>query len=220
MTGAPTAAAHDRIGDLFHLLAAKIPSKLPDDALDRQVVPRTGDHSLNPWAVPAGFLATARDAAVLVALIVRDDEVTVLLTKRTTELRHHAGQIAFPGGKIEPDDLSPAAAAIREAYEEVGLNPAAVHLVGYLDPYLTRSGFRVVPVVARIEPFDPVLNESEVVEAFEVPFDFLMDAAHHQIGYREWDGTRRAFYSIEHGERTIWGATAGILRVLYERLYC
>jgi 8-oxo-dGTP pyrophosphatase MutT (NUDIX family) len=211
--------APDGVDALFRLLRAQLPRRLPSDALDRRVTPRTGDHSLNDWPISDAFLEKARAAAVLIALVVRDDTVTILLTQRTSDLRDHAGQIAFPGGKIDADDASPAEAALREAREEVGLDPTAVDVIGYLDPYLTRSGFRIVPVVARVKPFEPILNAREVVEAFEVPFDFLMNAAHHQIGYRDWGGTRRAFYSIEHGERTIWGATAGIIRVLYERLY-
>lgn len=206
--------------DIFRRIYARIGRDLPLGALDRAVTPPTGDHSLNSWTISADFLATARAAAVLVGLVVRGDAVNVLLTQRTPDLRDHAGQIAFPGGKMDTGDLTPAATALREAAEEVGLPASAVDVLGYLDPYLTRTGFRIIPVIARIDaPFALTLNAAEVVDAFEVPFAFLMDAANHQLRQREWLGLPRSFYAIEYGERTIWGITAGILRVLYERLY-
>jgi 8-oxo-dGTP pyrophosphatase MutT (NUDIX family) len=162
----------------------------------------------------------ARAAAVLVGLVAYPREVRVLLTQRAAGLRVHASQIAFPGGKIESYDDSPAAAALREAHEEVGLPPAHVEPLGYLDPYVTGTGFRVIPVVARVEPhFDLRLNPGEVEDAFETPFAFLMDAANHSLHSREFDGKLRQFYAMPYGERYIWGITAGILRNLFERLY-
>ncbi len=161
-----------------------------------------------------------RAAAVLVGLIAHPRGVSVLLTERAASLRVHAGQIAFPGGKIEPDDKTPAAAALREAEEEIGLAPRLVHPLGYLSPYITGTGFRVVPVVARIEPgFSLRLNAGEVADAFEAPFAFLMDAANHTLDSRAFGGRLRRFYAMPYGDRYIWGATAGILRKLYERLY-
>lgn len=164
--------------------------------------------------------AGARAAAVLVGLVAYPKEVRVLLTQRAASLRVHAGQIAFPGGKIESDDESPVAAALREAEEEIGLPPSHVEPLGYLDPYVTGTGFRVIPVVARIEPhFALRLNPGEVEDAFETPFAFLMDAANHALHSRELEGQLRRFYAMPYGERYIWGITAGILRNLYERLY-
>lgn len=211
------------VGDaetIFARIRTRLPHDLPSTALDASVTPPHGDHSLNQWTISAEILAAARVAAVLVGLVPREDGVTVLLTQRTAGLRDHAGQIAFPGGKVDAADASVADAAKREACEEVGLPPEAIEVLGYLDPYLTRTGFRIVPVVARINPpFELILNPAEVVEAFEVPCAVLMDAANHQLGEREWQGITRYFYSIAHEQRTIWGVTAGILRVLYEKLY-
>ncbi len=206
--------------DVFRRVADRIVPTLAGDALDRTVVPPHGDHSLNTWAISSDILAAARDAAVLVGLVVRDDAVHVMLTERTPHLRAHAGQIAFPGGKIDPEDENPAATALREAWEEIGLVADRVQVLGYLGAYLARTGYRIVPVVARIDPpFTLTLNPAEVVATFEVPFDHLMLASNHLLKTREWNGASRLFYAIEHGERTIWGITAGILRILYERLY-
>ena len=165
--------------------------------------------------------ATAtRAAAVLVGLVAHQRQVSVLLTERAASLRLHAGQIAFPGGKIEPHDETPAAAALREAQEEIGLAPAHVEPLGYLDAYVTGTGFRVIPVVARIEPpFLLRLHPGEVADAFEAPFAFLMDASNHSFDSRTFGGRLRRFYAMPYGDRYIWGATAGILRKLYERLY-
>ncbi len=178
------------------------------------------DDLLNGQPTVYALKAGARAAAVLVGLLAYPDEVRVLLTQRAASLRVHAGQIAFPGGKIEAADDGPVAAALREAQEEIGLPPAHVEPLGYLDPYVTGTGFRVTPVVARIEPhFALRLNRGEVVDAFEAPFAFLMDAANHSLHVRELDGRMRRFYAMSYGERYIWGITAGILRNLYERLY-
>lgn len=161
-----------------------------------------------------------RAAAVLVGLVAHQGGVSVLLTERAASLRLHAGQIAFPGGKIEPQDETPAAAALREAEEEIGLAPAHIEPLGYLDPYVTGTGFRVIPVVARIEPpFSLRLHPGEVADAFEAPFAFLMDASNHSFDSRTFGGRLRRFYAMPYGDRYIWGATAGILRKLYERLY-
>lgn len=162
----------------------------------------------------------ARAAAVLIGLVAHPDEVTVILTQRAAALRVHSGQISFPGGKIDAQDATPIAAALREAHEEIGLDASRVEPLGYLDPYLTGTGFRIIPVVAKVAP--PLaleINPHEVDEAFEVPFAFLMDAANHMLGARELDGKMFHFYAMPFGERYIWGVTAGILRNLFERLY-
>lgn len=217
---APDTATFGDADDIFARIRGRLHAELPRDALDPAIVPRAGDQTLNAWNVPADFLVQARPAAVLVGIVAREGAAQVLLTRRTADLRDHAGQIAFPGGKMDPTDDDPAATARREAQEEIGLDPGAVEVLGYLDAYLTRTGFRIVPVVARLRPpFDLRPNAAEVAEVFEVPFAYLMDAANHQLRQREWLGALRSFYAIEHETRMIWGITAGILRILYERLY-
>jgi 8-oxo-dGTP pyrophosphatase MutT (NUDIX family) len=207
-------------GCVFDLIKARVPRTLAADALDAARVPLDGDHSLNPWTPSVDFLATTRIAAVLIGLVERDGALHVILTQRAAALRVHSGQIAFPGGKMEPQDASPAATAIREAEEEIGLARDHIEVLGYLGAYLTRTGFRVIPVVARVAwPFDLRLDPAEVTEAFEVPFAFLMSEANHQLREREWKGLPRQFYAMPYQDRNIWGITAGILRNFYERLY-
>ena len=206
--------------DVFARVRARVSPTLDADALDITTTPRSGDHLLNKWRVTPDFLGTTRIAAVLVGLVERADGLHVLLTQRTSGLRDHSGQIAFPGGKMDPDDASPAATATREAWEEIGLPAHAIAVMGYLDPYLTRTGFRIVPVVARVTPpFDLLINPDEVVDAFEVPFAYLMSEANHQLEQRTWQDQTWRFYAMAYGERTVWGITAGILRILYEKLY-
>ncbi|MFQ5953950.1 MAG: CoA pyrophosphatase [Kiloniellales bacterium] len=152
------------------------------------------------------------DAAVLVPIFDRPEGMTVLLTRRTEHLNDHAGQISFPGGRIEPGDAHPEAAALREAAEEVGLRRDRVALVGRLDTYTTRTGFRVTPVVGIVSPpFSLRLDPVEVVEAFEVPLDFVMDPANHQRHSRRFAGRLRHFYALSYRDHYIWGATAGML---------
>jgi len=159
-------------------------------------------------------------AAVLIGLAAYPDEVRVILTQRTAALRVHSGQIAFPGGKIDAHDRNAAAAALREAQEEIGLDPRHVEPLGTLDPYPTGTGFCIIPVVAKVTaPLAFKINPGEVDEAFEVPFAFLMDAANHALHDKEIEGKLRQFHAIPYGARNIWGVTAGILRKLYERLY-
>ncbi|HEY5608084.1 MAG TPA: CoA pyrophosphatase [Alphaproteobacteria bacterium] len=196
-------------------LNREVPAALTDDSLPGV----RGDLDLDPvlWA-KAGVRAT-KPAAVLVAVVARS-EPAVLLTQRTPELRSHSGQIAFPGGKIDPVDDSPLAAALREAEEEIGLDIGFIDPIGYLDLYLTFSGFRILPLVARVDPdYRLKINPSEVSEAFEVPLEFLMHPDNHQRLSRDWKGIERQYYAMPFGERYIWGVTAGILRNLYERIY-
>jgi len=180
----------------------------------------TGDHSFNPELADTLLQMDRRPAAVLVPVIHREPEVTLLLTERTADLRSHAGQIAFPGGRIDPDDAGPEAAALREAQEEIGLDPQFVETLCLAPDYLTGSGYHVTPVVAIIRPdFRLRLNPAEVADAFEVPLSFLMDPANHHKNNRPWQGRNRTIFEMPFEDRPIWGITAGILRILYERLY-
>ncbi len=191
-------------------LNGRVPLLNADHAGDHLIDPsleRPGDHHL-------------RDAAVLIPVIARQPEATVLLTQRTEHLPSHAGQVAFPGGKIDDDDASPLAAALRETEEEIGLDRKFIEPVGCLEPYLSNSGYRIVPVLSVVRAeFELTLNSYEVADAFEVPLSFLMSSRNHRQGTRVFHGKERVFYEMPYGERYIWGVTAGIVRRLYERLY-
>jgi 8-oxo-dGTP pyrophosphatase MutT (NUDIX family) len=207
----------------FRTLAQRGLNAAPGDAI---FDPRSGqawgpgDWDLNPEL--KGDLAVMpppRPAAVLVPIVLRP-ALTVLLTQRSPELRIHAGQISFPGGRVDTDDESPLACALREAQEEIGLPATHVEPLGYLDSYRTGTGFQIVPVVALVRPgFTLALDPREVSEAFEVPLQFLMDPANHRKDSREWRSRRRFFYAMPYGERYIWGATAGMLRNMHQRLF-
>jgi 8-oxo-dGTP pyrophosphatase MutT (NUDIX family) len=182
--------------------------------------PTWGDHVLAPDLLPPDLGSARRPAAVLVPLVAREDGATVLLTQRASHLRQHSGQIAFPGGKIDDTDGSPVHAALREAQEEIGLDARHIEPLGYLDNYFTGTGFRIFPVVAMVQPpFDLVINRAEVDDVFEVPVEFLMEPKNHLLHERKLSGVARKFYAMPYGERYIWGATAGMLRNLYVRLY-
>ena len=157
-------------------------------------------------------------AAVLIPVIARE-EPTVLLTRRTETLRKHAGQVAFPGGRIDPDDDGPIAAALREAHEEVALPPAQVEVIGAIDAYETGTGYRIVPVVGVVPPDLPLVPaEVEVAAVFEVPLNYLLDPDNHQVHKTEWQGRQRSYYVIEWETHRIWGVTAGIIVNLAKRL--
>jgi len=206
------------IGNFFDRARARLTLDVPRALMDPTAEGARGDLDLNPemW-MRAGVRAT-KPAAVLVPIIDRR-QPTVLLTLRTAELASHAGQVAFPGGKIDAADESPVAAALREAREEIDLAPTLIEPIGYLDLYLTFSGFRILPTVARVKPdFGLALNPREVTETFEVPLEFLMTPANHQRKTRDWKGLARDYYAIAFENRYIWGITAGILRNLYERV--
>lgn len=204
--------------DFYERAATRLSFVVPPGLTDPAITPTRGDHDIDPVMEAIAQVRPIRPAAVLIPVIDRA-EPAVLLTQRTTGLTSHAGQIAFPGGKLDPTDASPLAAALREAEEEVGLDRRFVHPIGYLDVYMTTLGFRIVPTLARVDPdFKLTLSPAEVHDAFEVPLRFLMQPDNYQRRRREWRGMMRTTYAIAFGDRDIWGVTAGILRNLYERI--
>lgn len=179
-----------------------------------------GDHLLNPDTIQEIEGRKLKDAAVLVPVVDDGDEAKVIFTLRTSTLRKHSGQIAFPGGAIDPEDASPEMAALREAQEEVGLATIFVEPVARLPHYLAATGFRITPVLSVVKRgFELELNPHEVEDAFEVPLSFLMNPQNHVRDTMTWNGIERHFYRMPYGPRMIWGITAGIVRTLYERLY-
>jgi 8-oxo-dGTP pyrophosphatase MutT (NUDIX family) len=192
-------------------------ARLPADSPGLDGGFRVSDFALNGGPPPN--LPAPRPAAVLAPIVARPEGLTVLLTLRASHLRAHSGQVAFPGGKIDPGETA-RETALREAREEIGLDAAFVEPLGWLDPYVTGTGFRIAPLVALIAPgFRLEINTAEVEAAFETPLAFLMDEANHHIHEREWAGGKRRFYAMPHDNRYIWGATAGMLRNLWERLF-
>ena len=171
--------------------------------------PRRGDHDLNPGMAPQESLIPA---AVLIPLIDRPGGVTVMLTKRSQHLPDHPGQISFPGGRIDAADAGPAAAALREAQEEVGLPPQCVEVAGELDVYVTRTGFHITPVVGLVRPpFDVRPDPAEVADVFELPLALAINPANYERRARLHEGQRRYFYVLMYEDRIVWGATAGML---------
>lgn len=220
MTPASPASSRDiPRNDFFDRARRMLTLDEPVGLSDPDAVPSRGDHDLDPVSKAMAAVRPIKPAAVLIPIVDRDEPM-VLLTQRTAHLPQHAGQISFPGGKIDPTDATPLAAALREADEEIGLAADVIDPIGYLDVYMTTLGYRIVPVVARVRPgFSLTLNPGEVDDAFEVPLSFMMEAANHQTHSREWQGLMRTYYAIPFGERYIWGVTAGIFRNLYERIY-
>ena len=175
-----------------------------------------GDHDLNPGMAKPTELV---QAAVLVPIVERREGLTVLLTQRTDHLSAHAGQISFPGGRLESTDAGLEAAALRETEEEVGLMRDRIEVVGQLDPYVTRTGFEVTPVVGIVTPpFSLTPDPFEVADVFEVPLSFVIDPANHLKQSRLHNGIQRQFYVLPYDNRYIWGATAGMLVNLSEVL--
>lgn len=196
----------------------------------RAALAQTSDREprpLTPIELPFGLdklltptvAKTLRPASVLVPVIRHPHGLTVLLTKRSEKLRSHKGQISFPGGRREKDDGSAAAAALREAQEEVGLDPACVEVIGYLDDYLTVTRYRVTPVVGFVAaPPTLKLDEGEVAEAFEVPLDLLVKATSYERKVFSNGGMNIPFFELNHDDRRIWGATAGMLWNLMQKV--
>jgi 8-oxo-dGTP pyrophosphatase MutT (NUDIX family) len=207
---------HDRFGVAgFAALARARLAETPLPGLPSHLSPSDFDLNPNDWH-PAPEL---KPAAVLVGIVAREP-LTLLLTQRASTLSNHAGQIAFPGGRVDPGDATPLAAALREAEEEVGLTADFVTPLGFLDTYRTGTGYAIVPLVALIRPgFSLRLQEAEVAEAFEVPFAYLMDHTNHETHTKIWQGAERRFYAMPYEDRYIWGATAGILKNMHERLF-
>jgi 8-oxo-dGTP pyrophosphatase MutT (NUDIX family) len=206
-------------GEFYDRVRARLSFDVPAGLIDPNIIPETGDPGTDRMLEIMAREAPVRPAAVLIP-VVDHAEPTVLLTQRSAHLKEHSGQIAFPGGKIDATDKSPRDAALREAEEEIGLDRSFVDPIGYLDVYGTGFGFRILPTVARVKPgFRLTINHSEVDDAFEVPLSFLMNPANHQVHSKEFRGMERSYYAMPFAERFIWGATAGILRVLYERIY-
>ena len=204
--------------EFFARAGARLSFDVPDGLNDASIIPMTGDAGNDRMIQIVAQERPIRPAAVLIG-IVAHDQPTVLLTQRSAHLNDHAGQISFPGGKIDATDASPLEAALREAEEEVGLDRSFVDPIGYLDLYATGFGFRILPTVARVRPgFNLTINENEVESAFEVPLSFLMNPDNHQLHSKDFRGVERSYYAMPFAERYIWGATAGILRVLYERI--
>jgi 8-oxo-dGTP pyrophosphatase MutT (NUDIX family) len=156
--------------------------------------------------------AALRPAAVLVPLVAREPDLTVLFTQRAAHLKEHSGQVSFPGGRVHAEDASVEATALRETREEIGLDPGRVELLGRMSEYCTRTGFRITPVVGIVTPpFELRPDANEVEEIFEVPLAFLLDPANRRRESREWQGELRWFFSMSHERHYIWGATAGML---------
>ncbi|HKY94484.1 MAG TPA: CoA pyrophosphatase, partial [Kiloniellales bacterium] len=178
---------------------------------------KRGDHQLDQLQPPAG---TLRPAAVLVPILAKEESgPTLLLTRRNANLRDHAGQVSFPGGRISAEDASPEEAALREAEEEIDLKPRSVRLIGRLDTYVTGTGFEIIPVVGLVTPpLNLKIDPREVEEVFEVPLAFILRAENRQLMSREFNGRRRHFYAYPFGDYFIWGATAGMLNNLAEIL--
>jgi len=204
--------------EFFRRAQERLNFDVPPGLTDAAVLAPTGDFGTDAMLQIIAKERPVRPAAVLVPIVERDVP-TVLLTKRAEHLNEHAGQVSFPGGKIDPTDVTPMDAALREADEEIGLKRDFIEPIGYLDVYATGFGFRILPTLARVRPgFDLTISANEVDNVFEVPLAFLMDPVNHKLGQKEFRGMQRSFYEMPFEQHYIWGATAGMLRAMYERI--
>ena len=200
----------------WHDLESRLRARL-DPVGAAPLIASRGDRDLNPdfFIEPQSF----RPAAVLAPIVKHESGWTLLLTERASHLNSHAGQIAFPGGRLEEGE-TPLQAALRETEEEIGLARDYVEPLGRFDPWETGTGFNIAPIVGFVRPgFRLTPDPGEVASVFEVPFEFLMNEAHHERREAEWQGRVRHYYAMAYKDREIWGATAGMIRALYERLY-
>ena len=199
-------------------IEARLRSRLtPVDQIDALMA--RSDRDLNPdWQSP--ITGEYRHAAVLAPIVKRSEGWTMLLTLRAADLPSHAGQVAFPGGRVDQGDLTAVDTALREAEEEIGLARRFVEPLGAIEPYETGTGFRIAPIIAFVTPgFEQKMDPREVADIFETPFEFLMNPANHERRETEWRGQMRSYYAMPYQGRFIWGATAGMIRALYERLF-
>lgn len=176
------------------------------------------DRDLNPdWVRPEGEL---KPAAVLAPIIMRPEGWTMLFTQRSVETPAHPGQVSFPGGRVQASDVDALDTALRETYEEIGLTHQSIEPLGAWDQYETGTGYRITPFVGLVYPdYSLELDPREVASVFEAPISFLFDPANHERREAVWQGQKRAYYAMPYGDHFIWGATAGMIRALYERLY-
>jgi 8-oxo-dGTP pyrophosphatase MutT (NUDIX family) len=208
----PPAAALDRIrASLDPVREAPHPPPAAHSAADSK-------GGAEPGSAPAD--EAHAPAAVLAALIEREGALHFILTERAAHLSRHAGQVAFPGGRIDPHDPSAAAAALREAHEEIALPPERVELLGSFEPMRTGTGYEIIPFVGLVHGgFEATIDPAEVADVFETPYAFLMNPANRRRASIMWEGKKRWFYEMPYEERYIWGATAGLLKTLSDRLY-
>lgn len=219
MAPGPTRVSCSTPAELRVLCAAGLEREPSARVFDNRLEPPRSDYDANLARRSATALATPRAAAVLVPSVARPEGLSVILMQRPATMAAHPGEVSFPGGKVDAGDASPVETALREAHEEIGLAREHVEVLGFLDCYQVGSGFRVVPVVGLVTPpFTLTVDAREVVDVFEVPLAFVMDSANHQKRSREARGETQWFYAMPYDDRFIWGATANIIRNLFERL--
>jgi 8-oxo-dGTP pyrophosphatase MutT (NUDIX family) len=218
MNAPSVSLACSSVAELRTLCATRLESAPSPRVFDNRLEPPRSDYDLEPGRASGG-LVKPRASAVLVPIVARPKGLSVILIQRPETMAAHAGQISFPGGKVDEKDSSPVETALREAEEEIGLARTHVEVLGFLDCYQVGSGFRIVPVVGLVTPpFTLSVDTHEVIEAFEVPLAFLMDPGNHEKRSREMRGTTQWFYAMPYQDRFIWGATANMIRNLFERL--